>query len=198
LCAASDLAPSNPAPYLFLGAIQEASATPLSCIEQKLARFYQDQPGNALANYYYALALWKRERGSGNPGAWQQVEALLHKTSAIDPRFDLAYLQLGNLYFARGAFPEAIAAYQKAVAANPAGGEAHYRLGLAYKRTGDESKAQYEFEQYKQLDKTQAAAIERQRRELRQFLFVLKDPTLKDQTVEDEASKEQIPKDRAP
>jgi tetratricopeptide (TPR) repeat protein len=191
LCAASDLSQSNSpsdspsdfAPYLFLGEMQEATSTPLPCIEQKLARFAQNQPENAFANYYYALALWKRDRGSENPDALRQVETLLLKSLAIDPKLDLAYLQLGNLYFARGAFQEAVAAYQKAVVANPAGSEAHYRLGLTYKRIGEGAKAQREFEEYKQLDKMETAAIERQRRELRQFIFVLKDQALQDQPI---------------
>jgi len=191
LCAASDLShsnspsdsPSDFAPYLFLGEMQEATSTPLPSIEQKLARFAQNHPENALANYYYALALWKRDRGSENPDALRQVETLLLKSLAIDPKLDLAYLQLGNLYFARGAFQEAVAAYQKAVVANPAGSEAHYRLGLTYKRIGEGAKAQREFEEYKQLDKMETAAIERQRRELRQFIFVLKDQALQDQPI---------------
>ena len=175
LCEASDLQPASPTPYLFLGKMQEVAAGPLPCAEQKLARFAQNQPQNALANYYYALALWKQNRGSENSDALRHVEALLDRASAIDPNLDAAYVQLGNLHFARGAVHEAVAAYQKAIAANPAGSEAHYRLGLAYKRIGEEAKARSEFEQYKQLDKTEAATIERQRRELRQFLFVLKD-----------------------
>jgi tetratricopeptide (TPR) repeat protein len=153
----------------------------LPCIEQRLARFAHNQPENAFANYYYALALWKRDRGAENPDALRQVEALLLTSSAIDPKLDLAYLQLGNLYFARGSFREAVTAYRKAVVANPAGSEAHYRLGLTYKRTGEGAKAQREFEDYKELDKKEAAGIERQRRELRQFIFVLKDQALKDQ-----------------
>lgn len=185
LCAASDLDPTDSAPYLFLGEMQEASSTALPCVEQKLARFAGDQPENAFANYYYALALWKRNRGSENSDAWRQVEALLQKSLAIDPKLDLAHLQLGNLYFARGTFREAVAAYQEAVATNPTGSESHYRLGLTYKRMGEDAKAQREFEQHKELDKKEAAAVDRQRRELRQFIFVLKDQVLKNQVLKD-------------
>ncbi len=176
LCQASDLEPANPAPYLFLGKMQEAASGPLPCAEQKLARFAQDKPEDALANYYCAIALWKQNRGSQNFDALRRAEELLEKASAIDPKLDAAYVQLGNLHFVRGAFAEAVAAYQKAIAANPASSEAHYRLGLAYKRIGEKAKARNEFDQYKQIDKTEAATVERQRRELRQFLFVLKDP----------------------
>jgi Flp pilus assembly protein TadD len=174
LCEAADLDPANFAPYLFLGKMQESVSAPLPCAEQKLARFAQDQPANALANYFYGLALWKANRGSENAYALQRAEVLLKKSSEIDPTLDAAYLQLGNLKVSRGDLRNAISAYQRAIALNPQASEAHYRLGLAYKRIGEEANAQSEFERYKQLEKGEAAAAERQRRALRQFLFVLK------------------------
>jgi alpha-galactosidase len=173
LCEASDLDPSNSAPYLFLGKIQEGASASLPCAEQKLARFANERPADALANYYYAMALWKRSRGSENSEALAKAEALLQNATAIDPKFDLANVQLGNIYLEQGALPKALAAYQQAVAANLAGSEAHYRLGLTYKRLGDESNAQREFAEYKKLQQAETATIERQRREVRQFLFVL-------------------------
>ena len=63
-------------------------------IEQKLARFAQNHPENALANYYYALALWKRDRGSENPDALRQVESWLLKSLAIDPARLVAAAQI--------------------------------------------------------------------------------------------------------
>lgn len=175
LCEASDLEPADASPYIFLGRMQEATATPLPCAEQKLERFLHIQPENPLAYYYYGLALWKRSRGALTSDALQQAETLLAKSTSLDPKLDVAYLALGDLYSGRGDFQEAVAAYQKAIRANPANDEAHYRLGLAYKKTGDQAKAQHEFDQYKTLDKIEAAAAERRRRELQQFVFVLKD-----------------------
>ena len=175
LCDASDLKPADPAPYLFLAKMEKAAPAPLPCVEQKLARFVGDQPGNALALYYYAMTLCKRERGSENPAGLQKAETLLEKALAIDPKLDEAYLQLGILYSARGGLEQAIAAYKRAIETNPHLGEAHYQLGMAYKRIGEPSKAQQELQIYEQVEKTEAAAIERQRREIRQFLIVLKD-----------------------
>ena len=173
LCEASALEPASSAPYLFLGKMQEATSTPLPCAEQTLARFAQNQPANALANYYYALALWRRDRGSEDSDTLRQVQTLLEKASTLDPQFDSAYLELGNLYLARGFSQDAVAAYRKSAAANPANSQAHYRLGLTYKRMGDEANARREFEEYKRLEKTEADTIER--RELRQFVFVLQE-----------------------
>jgi len=175
LCDATDLQPADPTPYLFLGKIEMTSPTPLACSEQKLARFAQEQPGNALANFYYAITIWKREKGSENPAGWKQTEALLEKAVTIDPKLDEAYLQLGILHFAQGDFEQAIRGYKKAIEINPNLGEAHRQLGLAYQRTGEKAMAQQEFRAYERVEKTEAADLERQRRELRQFLIILKD-----------------------
>jgi Flp pilus assembly protein TadD len=175
LCDASDLEPGDPAAYLFLGKIEMTSPAPLPCSEQKLARFAEEQPGNALANYYYAVSIWKREKGSENPAAWKHTETLLEKAVTIDPQLDGAHLQLGMVHFARGEFAQAIRGYRNAIAINPNLGEAHRQLGLAYQRTGEKAKAQQEFLAYERAEKSEAADLERQRRELRQFLIILKD-----------------------
>jgi tetratricopeptide (TPR) repeat protein len=181
VCEASDLQPSDPTPYLFLGKMEKAAPDPLPCAAEKLARFAHDEPANALGNYYYAVALWKQSRGLENSPALQQAETLLQKAVAADPKFDAAYVQLGALYSARGNFSQAISAYQKAIEANPQSGEAHYRLALAYKRVGQNEKSEQELQLYKQADKTETAAIEQQRREIRQFLIILQDQPQKPQ-----------------
>jgi tetratricopeptide (TPR) repeat protein len=175
LCESSDLQPADPTPYLFLGRMEKAAPDPLPCVEQKLARFAHDQPANALGNYYYAISLWKRGRGNENSANLQQVETLLQKSVTADPKLDEAYVQLGVLYSARGNFPEAIGAYKKAIEVNPESGEAHYRLALAYKRVGQDEKSEQQLQLYKQADKSETAAIDQQRREIRQFLIILQD-----------------------
>jgi tetratricopeptide (TPR) repeat protein len=175
LCEAADLEPADPAPYLFLGKIEKTTPAPLPCSEQRLARFARLQPGNALANFYYAISLWKREKGSDNPEGLKQVEALLEKSVAIDPKLDEAYLQLGVLHFAQGNFEQAIGDYKKAIDVNPLLGEAHRQLGLAFQRMGQKEQAAQEFQAYEQIEKAEAEEIDRQRRELRQFLIILKD-----------------------
>lgn len=174
LCAASDLNTADPAPYLFLGRmVQAASETP-PCAEERLARFVHDQPSNAFANYYYALALWKRANKPDKSAA-KRVESLLENAIAASPHFAEAYLQLGIAYAATGEETEAMAEYEKAIAANPEFSEAHFRLAQACKKSGELARAQQEFRTYEQIQKTEAAAVEQQRREIRQFVVVFKD-----------------------
>jgi tetratricopeptide (TPR) repeat protein len=173
LCHASDLNPADTEPYLFMGRIEMAAPKPLACIEPRLARFVQQQPGNALANYFYAMAIWKRQQQPIDQKALQQVETLLAKAVAIDPMCGDAYLQLGIISASQRNFEKAIGFYGKAIEVDPQLGEAHYRLGVAYDRIGSPEKAKQEFQLHDEIEKLQAAAVERQRREVKQFLVVL-------------------------
>ncbi len=119
------------------------------------------------------MAVWKRQAQPTNQQALQQVETLLTKAVTIDPNCVDAYLQLGILYSSQRNYEKAIGFYTKAIAADPHLGEAHYRLGVAYDRTGEPDKANREFVLHDEIEKQQAAAIERQRQEIKQFLVVL-------------------------
>jgi Flp pilus assembly protein TadD len=175
LCEASDLNPMDAGPYIFLGKIDIATSAPLTCVEPKLSRFVQEHPADARAYYYDAMAIWKRHKGAENSHDMQQVSSLLTKAVSVDPKYGDAYLQLGNLYAAEHNSDAAIANYAKAIDANPLLAEAHYRLGVAYERTGEAEKAKREFQLHDEIEKSQAAAVERQRQEVKQFLVVLQE-----------------------
>ena len=173
LCDASNLNPTAPVPHIFMGKIEREVPTPLPCVEQKLARFLQKQPDSPLANYLYAMDVWKRQELRTDPLAMQQVEALLAKAVKIDRKCVDAYLQLGILYSSQHHYEKAIGFYTKAIELDPQLGEAHYRLAVAYDRTGDPTKAKAEFALHDEIEKQNAAAVELQRREIKQFLVVL-------------------------
>jgi tetratricopeptide (TPR) repeat protein len=176
LCDASDLDPVNPEPYIFMGKVEMAAPTPLPCVEAKLARFAQEKPDNSLANYLYAMAISKRQELSASQSVTQQVEDLLSKAVSLDPKCFDGYLQLGILAASQHDYEKAIQLYTNAIEANPQLGEAHYRLGIAYDRLGQREKAQQEFQLHDEIEKRQAAAVERERREIKQFVVVQGQP----------------------
>jgi tetratricopeptide (TPR) repeat protein len=171
---ASDLNPDDPNPYLFLGKIQSVEAGDSPAIAERLARFARLQPQNAFANYYYAVSLWKRRKGPEDAQPAAQVESLLEKAVALDPKLGDAYLQLGVLHSERKDFPKAIVAYQKAVAVNPHMEQAHYRLAQTYRLIGQNDKAQHELHLYEQISKEKAAQVEHERSEIKQFVYTLR------------------------
>ena len=170
LCEASELKPGDAEPYLFMGKVELASPSPLPCVEEKLERFVELQPGNPLANYYYAMAYWRQRGQKADPEALLRVETLLNKAIQADPRCSSAYLQLGNLRAAKKDYSTAVEYYRKAIDADPQMSEAHYRLGVAYDRLGKKDEAAQQFKLHDDIEKQQAAAVDRQRREIKQFL----------------------------
>ena len=175
ICRASDLNPADSAPYLFLGKMEQAAADPFPCSEKTLARFAADQSANAQANFLYGLVLLKKARKSQDSDGMASAERLLQKSAGFDPHFADVYLQLGMLYNAQGKKDAALGAFQKAVAAEPKSSAAHYQLSLAYRRSGNAAKADEEMKTYDELRRSEAAALEKERHELRQFVTTLKD-----------------------
>jgi tetratricopeptide (TPR) repeat protein len=175
ICEASDLNPNDSIPYLFLGKMQHAESAPSEVSVEKLRRFVTQQPENAEANYYYAVGLWKLRKGPQDTARRAQVEALLRNVIHLDPKFAAAYLQLGVLHSEQKAYPSAISDYQQATQADPQMEEAHYRLAQAYRQIGDGAKADAELKVYDQIAKESAQRAERERHEIRQFVYTLRD-----------------------
>ena len=141
---AADLNPSDPAPYLFLGKVSSGAITESDGFDERLERFARLHPENAWANYYYAASLSRTS---------PKARALLEKAVRLDPKLGDAFLLLGSVYANEGNLRKAIAAYQSAIAASPQIEEAHYRLAMAYRKTGETDKAQKELELYKAIDR---------------------------------------------
>ena len=175
LCEASDLNPADPTPYLFMGKIQAVEISQPEGMGERLERFARLQPENALANYYYAVSVWQQRKGPEDAETSARVEALLEKAVHLDPKLGPAYLQLGVLYSERQEWRQAILTYQKATEASPQLEEAHYRLAQAYRQTGEKLKAEQELQLHAQIKKKAAEQAERERRDIREFVYTLRD-----------------------
>lgn len=174
LCQASDLAPDDPAPYLFLGKLLRAEPTSSPKIVGTLRRFVTLQPGRAEANYYYAVALWKLPPMPPEQSRLRQIESFLRSALRLDPKLAAAELQLGILYSEEGKHREAISAYQGAISANPELGESHYRVAQEYRQIGETDKAKEELGLYSQCEKRSTENVQRERHEIPQFVYTLR------------------------
>jgi len=171
LLQACDLNPADSAPYLFLGKLQEAEKTEPPSWAEKFARFVRLHPENALAHYYYAVALGKQEPGGGNAA---MVESELKKAIKLDSQLGSTYLELGILYSQRKDYSDAISAFQKAIAITPLPAEAHYRLGQVYGHMGEAKEATKEIELFKQTSEQKKNEAERERHKIQQFVYTLR------------------------
>jgi len=148
--AATNLEPSDPEPYLFLGQAAILERAPDSEAMKRLRYFASAEPQNGQALYYYAMSLWAQVAGSTDRAKLNPIETLLKRAAGLDLALGQARLELGILYDQEGRENEALLAYQAAEHATPDLAAAHYRLSQAYLRLGNKPAAQEEMELYRQ------------------------------------------------
>ena len=93
----------------------------------------------------------------------------------VDPKFAAAELQLGILHSDEKDYSGAIPHYDRAVHIDPQLEEGHYRLAQAYRQLGQAEKEKEELRVYQELSKESSQRIERERHEIRQFVYTLRD-----------------------
>ncbi len=175
LLKAADLAPADPRVYPFLSRAYDSSPSQADEVIARFRRFAEQQPNNGRAQYYYAMSLWKGKRAQDPNLDLTQIGALLKKSIALDPSLAEAHLQLGNLYSEQQKYADSIPEYQRALELNSDLADAHYRLGQAYVRTGEKDFAQEQFHVYQNLREQHLADLDKQRAEVRQFVYAAKD-----------------------
>jgi tetratricopeptide (TPR) repeat protein len=175
LLQASDLNPSDPRAYLFLSKAYNSSPSQAEEVIRRFRRYAELQPHDSWAYYYYAMSLWKGKRAQDPDLDLHQIESLLTKSLELDPGLAEPHFQLGNLYSDQRNFSEAIPEYERALKLSPDLTDAHYRLGQAYVRTGEKEKAQEQFQVYQRLREQHLTEVDKQRAEIRQFVYSTKD-----------------------
>jgi len=80
------------------------------------------------------------------------AEALYRRATVADPKYALAFFDLGNVLDELQRLPDAIEAYSTAIRLVPHYGDAHYNVALAYERTGDRRAALRHWTTYIKLD----------------------------------------------
>ena len=172
---AADLSPADPRIYPFLSRAYDSSPGQADEVIKRFRRFADLEPRNGRALYYYAMSLWKGKRAQDPSLDLHQIESLLTKSIELDPTLADAQLQLGNLYSDQSKYADAIPHYKRALELNTDLADAHYRLGQAYVRTGEKDRAQQELQVYQQLRAQHLADLDKQRAEVRQFVYSAKD-----------------------
>jgi tetratricopeptide (TPR) repeat protein len=171
----ADLDPTDARCYKFLSRAYDSSPSQANEVIERFRRYAELRPDDGRAQYYYAISLWKGKRAQDLTLDLKQIEGLLQRAIAADPKLAEAYVQMGNLNSDQGKFAEAIPQYQRALELDGDLTDAHYRLGQAYVRTGQRDKGQEQLTVYQKLREQHLADVEKQRADIRQFVYNEKD-----------------------
>ncbi len=90
-------------------------------------------------------------------GNYDQAIGLLQEAANAEPKKDLLWAYLGDAYRGAKKYPEAVEAYQKALAINPNSGAYHNGLADAYAKSGQTDKAVAEYAAAAQAEPANAA-----------------------------------------
>jgi tetratricopeptide (TPR) repeat protein len=174
LMRATDLAQADPRAYYFLSKAYDQSPNQAAEVTDRFRRFAELRPKDADAKFDYAMSLWKGKRSETDLAYLSQVEALLKKSIALDPSSSQAHLQLGNLYSQLRKYDQAVPEYKEALRLSADIPDAHFRLGQAYVHLGQQELAGKEFEIHQQLYQRHLAEVDKQRSEIKQFVYSAK------------------------
>jgi tetratricopeptide (TPR) repeat protein len=174
LLVAADLDPSDARCYLFLSKAYDSSPSQADAVIQRFKRYAELKPTNALAQYYYAMSMWKGKRIEDSDLDLKTIVSLLQRSIALDQTLPEAHVQLGNLLADQHRYEESVPEYVRALELNPNLSDAHYRLGQDYVHVGEKDLAQKEFAIYQQLRAQHLAEVDKERAEVRQFVFSAK------------------------
>jgi tetratricopeptide (TPR) repeat protein len=179
LLAAIEINPSDPRAYVFLSKAYNSSPLQAGEVVQAFRRYAEMQPSTALAQYYYAVSLWKGKRTEDTSFDQKSIESLLLKSIALDDSLAEAHVQLGNLYADRHNYDKSIPQYERALQLDANLADAHYRLGTDYVHVGQKENAQKEFAVYQKLRAEHLDEVEKERVAVQQFVVGAKsDPSM--------------------
>jgi tetratricopeptide (TPR) repeat protein len=171
LLKAADLNPSDPRCYLFLSKAYDNSPNQAEEVIRRFRRYAELKPNDALAQYYYAMSLWKGKRLEDSIVDMQTIKSLLQKSIELDELLPEAHMQLGNLYADQRQYDKSLPEHQRALELDPNLADAHYRLGQDYVHSGQKDRAQNEFDVYQKLRAQHLAEVDKERAEVQQFVY---------------------------
>jgi tetratricopeptide (TPR) repeat protein len=171
LLAAADLDPADPRCYVFLSKAYLSSPNQADEVIQRFRKYAELKPHDALAQYYYAISLWKGKRTDTTNIDYKLVESLLQKSITLDASLPEPHLQLGIIYADQHDYAKSFPEYQQALKLDPNSPDVHYRLGQYYVHAGQKDQAQQEFAVSEKLKKEHMAAVDKERAEVKQFVY---------------------------
>jgi tetratricopeptide (TPR) repeat protein len=138
-----------------------------------LLHYADAHPNDAKAATYAAATLIS---GVETPEQTQRARKLLEHAIAIDPKLGEARYQLGLLKQNESDWTGSISDLEAAVALKPTYAKAHYRLALAYWRSGRKQDGEAEIELEKKYAKQDAEDLDQQMRQITRFLVDVHSP----------------------
>jgi Flp pilus assembly protein TadD len=143
---AAEISPKGPSVYVLLARLQYAvgNGEKLGIAASKAVAL---DPGNYLACFYYGAWLMQYQHQDKSGADY------IRKSIDLQPRFVQGLKMWGRIVSHEGGWAEAVRTYEKAVAVDPRDEQLFYLLSVAYRKLGEDQKADGALAQYRRLAK---------------------------------------------
>lgn len=142
----------------------------------RFEEFHRRNPDDPWALYYQVLAAFRSASKAHASLDEERSLGSLQKALARRPDFFQAQFLLGEIQFEQKRWDAAVSAFEKAVELDPNHVEAHYKLALAFRRSGRTEEAKVEMARYQALKKTQEQELTERVAQTTRFIVELKKP----------------------
>ncbi len=112
----------------------------------RIEKLAASQPARADSEFYWARALLQQ-----SPERTSDALPHLERAAELDRKETRALLELGRLHAGRQQNPEAVLAFERALARDASQVMAHYRLAALYRSLGDTGKSRRHLDEYQRL-----------------------------------------------
>jgi tetratricopeptide (TPR) repeat protein len=146
---AARIVPSDPRPYAFLAKAFVATGAEPEAVTATMKRFSDAAPDDGQAQLDYAVVLLRQRTGNSKIGAFGDIQNLLERALALNPKLAEAHEQLAKVYLEEQNYPGAIGEYQTTAQLMPGKCDILYRLSTAYRRAMRDDKAEAELKLFK-------------------------------------------------
>jgi tetratricopeptide (TPR) repeat protein len=136
-----------------------------------LITYAEAHPADAKAATYAASMLLRENAGESQV---ERARKLLAAAEVADPKLPDAQYQLGLLKQSQGDWDGSVAPLERSIALKPQLAQAHYRLALAYWRTGRKQDAQKQMDLEKQYAAAERDDLDRRLRQISTFVVDVK------------------------
>jgi len=134
------------------------------------AAYAQQNPANAWASYYEALAIDDDPNHSATPTGGAEAIRLFQRAVSLEPKVAQFHYRLGVALAGAGEWETAAEALQQAVAIDDKLAEAWYRLALADKRIGKLSESEAAMARYTEVSDRKNSELQARMAQTKKFL----------------------------
>ncbi|HKT11952.1 MAG TPA: tetratricopeptide repeat protein [Terriglobia bacterium] len=143
-------------------------------LSARLRRLAEGHPASPESLYYCGVSLFRSGEGMAKPADLKMAQDYLERALNLKPEFSQVHFELGRLYLLQSAYENAAHQFLETIRIDPQSANAHYQLGVTYRKLGHLAMAQQQLAQYSALSQEHQSQMSHYQGEIKKFIVAEK------------------------